>query len=143
MNIYYNRNMKEHSNLYWWFFDRIPGPVYRAWRWLIEKPKEMKANKLRKKGIVPAEDAWNSDLTICDQLAQHLEWHLKWLGEQYEVFGESEKDARYKSEMERALKGLRSYAKLKYQAKPTSKRSMRELQWSIHWVGKNVWRLWW
>lgn len=64
--------IKEHNNLYWWLFDRVPSPVYRAWQRIKRCPRNIKANKLRKQGKVPAKDAWNSDITICDMLAQHL-----------------------------------------------------------------------
>ena len=94
--------MKKHSELYWWLFDRVPGPIYRAWKWVKMCPRNIKANRLRKQGKVPARDAWNSDITICNILAQHLKWHLKWLDEQHEVFPAKEEDLKYKAEMERA-----------------------------------------
>lgn len=135
--------MKEHSKLYWWIFDRIPSPVYRAWRWLVEKPRNIKANRLRKKGKVPAQDAWNSDITICDMLAQHLKWHLKWTKEEYEVLyltpRESEKR---QQEIERAYKVLSKYEDLKYVGKPMTKQQVRELEWAIHWVARNIRKLW-
>lgn len=135
--------MKEHSKLYWWIFDRIPSPVYRAWRWLVEKPRNMKASRLRKKGKVPAQDAWNSDITICNMLSQHLKWHLKWTKEEYEVLyltpRESEKR---QQELERAYKALSGYEDLKYVDKPMTKQQLRELEWAIHWVARNIRKLW-
>ena len=134
--------MKEHSELYWWFFDRIPIPVYRAWRWVREKPRNIKANRLHKKGIVPAEDAWNSNITICDMLAQHLKWHLEWLGEEYETLATKEENIEYKAEMERAYKALSGYESLCDISKPASKQQLREVEWSIHWVARNIHKLW-
>ena len=134
--------IKEHSKLYWWIFDRIPSPVYRAWRWLVEKPRNIKANRLRKKGKVPARDAWNSDITICDMLAQHLKWHLKWIKEQHEVFPLSEESRKRQAEIERAYKALSGYEDLKYVDKPMTKQQLRELEWAIHWVARNIRKLW-
>jgi len=134
--------MKEHSELYWWFFDRIPGPVYRAWRWVREKPRNSKANRLRKKGIVPAQDAWNSNITICNMLVQHLEWHLRWLEERYSVFPTEEENKKYQAEMKRARKALSGYESLCDISKPASKQQLREVEWSIHWVARNVHKLW-
>lgn len=134
--------IKEHSKLYWWIFDRIPSPVYRAWRWLVEKPRNIKANRLRKKGKVPARDAWNSDITICDMLAQHLKWHLKWIKEQHEVFPPSEESRKRQAEIERAYKALSGYEDLKYVDKPMTKQQLRELEWAIHWVTRNIRKLW-
>ena len=130
--------MKEHSKLYWWIFDRIPSPVYRAWRWLVEKPRDMTASRLRKKGKVPAQDAWNSDITICNMLSQHLKWHLKWTKEEYEVLyltpRESEKR---QQELERAYKALSRYEDTKL-----TKQQLREIEWAIHWVARNIRKLW-
>lgn len=135
--------MKKHSKLYWWFFDRIPSPVYRAWRWVREKPRDIKANRLRKKGIVPAEDAWNSNITICNMLAQHLKWHLKWTKEQYEVIWLSGKEARKRqAEIERAYKALSDYESLCDITKPATKQQLREVEWAIHWVARNIHKLW-
>jgi hypothetical protein len=134
--------MKEHSELYWWLFDRVPIPVYRAWRWVREKPGDIKANRLRKKGIVPAEDAWNSNITICNMLAQHLKWHLKWLDEQYNILESAEENAKYKAEMVRAHKALSRYEDLCDITKPATKQQLREVQWAIHWVARNIHKLW-
>ena len=134
--------MKEHSKLYWWFFDRIPTPVYRAWRWVREKPRNMKANRLRKKGIVPAEDAWNSNITICNMLAQHLKWHLKWIKEQHEVFPSSEESRKRQAEIERAYKALSGYESLCDITKPATKQQLREVEWAVHWVARNIHKLW-
>lgn len=130
--------MKEYSELYWWLFDRIPSPVYRAWRWVREKPRDIKANRLRKKGIVPAEDAWNSNITICDMLTQHL----KWIKEQHEVFPSSEESRKYQAEMERAYKALSKYDDLCDITKPATKQQLREVKWAVHWVARNIHKLW-
>ena len=135
--------MKEHSELYWWVFDRIPGPVYRAWRWVREKPRNIKANRLRKKGIVPAQDAWNSNITICNMLAQHLEWHLKWTKDHYEVYWLSAKEADKRQEdLQRAHKALAEYEHLHNVMKPATKQQLREVEWAIHWVARNIHHLW-
>lgn len=134
--------MKEHSELYWWIFDRIPSPVYRAWRWIREKPSNMKANRLRKKGKVPAEDAWNSNITICNMLAEHLGWHLKWLEERYQVFPTQKENEKYQAEMKRAYKALSGYEALCDITKPGSKQQFREVQWAIHWAARNIHHLW-
>ena len=134
--------MKEHSELYWWFFDRTPGPVYRAWRWAREKPRDIKVGRIRKKGIVPAEDAWHSNITICNMLAQHLKWHLEWLGEQYDVFPAQEDNKKYQAEMKRAYKALSGYEALCDVTKHGSKQQFREVQWAIHWVARNIYKLW-
>lgn len=135
--------MKEHSKLYWWIFDRIPSPVYKTWRWLVEKPRNMKANRLRKKGKVPARDAWNSDITICNMLAQHLKWHLKWTKEEYEVLYLTPRETeKRQQELERAYKALSGYEDLHYTDKPATKQQLRELEWAIHWVARNIRKLW-
>lgn len=134
--------IKEHSNLYWWLFDRVPSPVYRAWQRIKRCPRDIKANKLRKQGKVPAKDAWNSDITICDMLAQHLKWHLRWLDEQHKVFPAKEEDLKYKAEMERAYKALSGYENVHYACEPASKRQLQEVKWAIHWVAKNIRGLW-
>lgn len=102
----------------------------------------MKASRLRKKGKVPAQDSWNADITICNMLAGHLEWHLKWTKQQHELFPPRE-DKKYLAEMERAYKALSSYQEVFYDVtKPASKQQLMEVQWAIHWVARNIRGLW-
>ena len=71
-------------------------------------------------------------------LAQHLKWHLKWTKEEYEVLYLTSREAeKRQQELERAYKALSRYEDTKL-----TKQQLREIEWAIHWVARNIRKLW-
>ena len=55
-------------------FDITPAPIYRAYRWVTERPRAIKWWYQRADGKLPECDMWDYKLTLVDNLCQGLEY---------------------------------------------------------------------
>lgn len=59
-------------------FDLIPGWIFRLCSYVKARPRYIKWWFERANGKVPSCDSWNSDVAICENIVQHLDYHINY-----------------------------------------------------------------